>query len=127
MEPIAPALLMALAGGTAGAAGQQLWYSLRDLIRRRPTGSEPHGEDELTALDETSEDTQRAQELSQTLALRAQQDPAFAQALQAWRRQAEALPAIRTGSGDVHNQIPGTVYGTVVQARDINGPLNFGR
>ncbi|MFD7135302.1 hypothetical protein [Streptomyces sp. NPDC059894] len=135
VEPIAPALLMALAGGTAGAAGQQLWASLRALVRARPTSGEgrgtagePRGEEELAALDEASDDAARARELAGTLALRARQDPAFARALETWRHEAEALPELRTGAGDVSNEISGgTFHGTVVQARDINGPLHFGR
>jgi hypothetical protein len=116
MDQIAPELLMALAGGTAGAAGQQIWASLRDLVSRRPSGQSPEGEAELTALGTAADDAQRAG-----------QDPAFAQALATWRRQAEAWDEARTGAGDVHNEITGgTFQGPVVQARDINGPLTFG-
>ncbi|WP_105973053.1 hypothetical protein [Streptomyces geranii] len=127
MDPIAPELLMALAGGTAGAAGQQIWASLRDLVRRRSPVGEPRGEGELTSLGEAADSPTRARELAEVLALRARQDPAFAQALDTWRREAEALDGTRTGSGDVRNEISGgTVQGPVVQARDINGPLHFG-
>lgn len=133
MDPIAPTLLLALAGGTAGAAGQQLWATLRDLVGRRPADGDPVdgdpvGVDELAALDERPDDARRAQALAEVIALRAQQDPAFAQALQSWRGEAETLPGVRTGEGDVHNEVSGgMVQGPVVQARDINGPLNFGR
>ncbi|WP_369171131.1 hypothetical protein AB5J49_26070 [Streptomyces sp. R28] len=127
MDQIAPELLMALAGGTAGAAGQQIWASLRDLVRRRPSGQSPEGEAELTALGTAADDAERARELAQVLAQRAGQDPAFAQALATWRRQAEAWDEARTGAGDVRNEISGgTFQGPVVQARDINGPLTFG-
>ncbi|WP_282703181.1 hypothetical protein [Streptomyces sp. CC219B] len=118
---IAPELLVALASGTAGAAGQQIWASLRSLVRRG-------GEEELTALDSAPDDAERARELAGTLALRATQDPAFAQALEAWRRDAEAWDEGRTGAGDTYNEISGgTFQAPVIQARDINGPLNFGR
>ena len=129
MEPIAPELLMALAGGTASAAGQQIWTSLRDLVRRRPPSGEPLGEGALTALAQASDDTARARELADVLALRARQDPAFGPALQSVRREAEAIEPARSRSGDVHNEISGTatIHGTVVQAGDINGPLNLGR
>ncbi|MEV0172713.1 hypothetical protein AB0I00_16545 [Streptomyces sp. NPDC050803] len=121
---IAPELLMALASGTVGAAGQQIWESLRSLVRRGEGG-----EGELTALDGAADDAERARELAGVLALRASQDPAFAQALEAWRRDAEAAwSEARTGAGDTHNEISGgTFNGPVVQARDINGPMNFGR
>ncbi|GKQ35856.1 hypothetical protein [Streptomyces sp. A012304] len=129
MDPIAPELLMALASGTAGAAGQQIWFALRDLVGRRPDPEgAPDGEGELVALDEAADSMDRARELAGTLAERARQDPAFARALETWRREAEALPELRTGTGEVRNEISGgTFQGAVVQARDINGPLHFGR
>lgn len=118
---------MALAGGTAGAAGQQIWASLRDLVRRRPSGEEPCGEGELTSLADAADSPTRARELADVLALRARQDPDFARALDTWRREAEALEGTSTGAGDVHNEVSGgTIQGPVVQARDINGPLHFG-
>ncbi|MFF1725006.1 hypothetical protein [Streptomyces sviceus] len=126
MNQIAPELLMALAGGTAGAAGQQIWASLRSLVRRRPSGQGASGEDELTALDTAADDADRARELAQVLEERARQDPAFAQALEAWRREAEAWGDARTGAGNVHNTISGgTFQGPVVQARDFSN-IHFG-
>ena len=129
---IAPELLMALASGTLGAAGQQIWESLRRLVGRRPAGEAPSAEAELTALDESADDTERARELANVLALRAAQDPAFAQALDIWRGEAETArdraAARPTGSGDTHNEITGGDFkGPVIQVRDINGPLDFGR
>ncbi|WP_324785159.1 hypothetical protein [Streptomyces sp. H51] len=126
MDPIAPELLMALAGGTAGAAGEQIWTTLRNLVRRRPAHGEPYDESELTALAEAPGSADRAAELADALALRARQDPAFAEALAAWRREAEALEGVGTGAGDVHNEISGGTQGTVVQARDVHGSINFG-
>ncbi|MEU5535664.1 hypothetical protein [Streptomyces sp. NPDC020362] len=126
MEPIAPELLMALASGTAGAAGQQIWTSLRGLVRRR-TDTGPSGEGELTALAAavgSAERAARAERLAQVLAERARQDPAFADALRAWRQ--DALDSARTGSGDVHSEVSGGRQQTVIQARDINGDINLG-
>ncbi|MFF2406920.1 hypothetical protein [Streptomyces sp. NPDC058092] len=126
MDPIAPELLMAFAGGTAGAAGEQIWTSLRNLVRRRPSDGEPYGEGELTALAEAADSAERATALAEVLALRARQDPAFAEALAAWRREAEALEGTRTGAGDVSNVISGGTQSNVVQARDVHGSINFG-
>ncbi|MGW2649220.1 hypothetical protein ACWC2T_30945 [Streptomyces sp. NPDC001393] len=127
MDQIAPELLMALASGTAGAAGEQIWTSLRDLVRRRHSGAEPSGDQrELTALAEAPDSAERAAELAEALARRARQDPAFGQALTAWRQEAEALEGTRTGSGDVHNTISGGTQSTVVQARDVHGSINLG-
>ncbi|MGN9755957.1 hypothetical protein [Streptomyces sp. SD31] len=128
MDPIPPELLMAVAGGTASAAGQQTWTTLRELVTRRSRSGELGGEAELTALTQAANSEQRAHELAEVLALRAGQDPAFAAALDVWRRQAEALePApASTGSGDVNNKADGTVHGNLVQARDIHGSVNFG-
>ncbi|MER5784956.1 hypothetical protein ABT104_25075 [Streptomyces mobaraensis] len=128
MDQIAPELLMALAGGTAGAAGKQAWETLRNLVVRWRPGGEPEEPGEpgaLTALDEAPDDAERAAELAVVLARRARQDPAFAQALADWRREAEALEGTRTGSGDVHNSISDSTVTTAVQARDLNGPLTI--
>jgi hypothetical protein len=127
VDLIAPELLMALAGGTAGAAGEQIWMSLRNLVRRRPADGEPQGEGELVALADAADDAERAAELARTLSLRAQQDPAFAEALAAWRREAEALEGTRTGTGNVGNTVSGGRQDTVIQMRDMHGDMNIGR
>ena len=128
MDLVTPELLLSLAGGTASAAGQQIWTSLRDLVRRRPATGEPRGETELTALAMGREDLERARQLAEALAVRAQQDPAFAQALQEWRHQAEAVGSLHAATGDIHNEISGgEIHGSAVQSRDINGSLHFGR
>lgn len=132
MDPIAPTLFMALAGGTAGAAGQQLWTSLRDLVRRPFAHQEaPGGEGELETFlgtpENSAERDRRARELAEVLTLRARQDPDFAKALTIWQRDAEQATGPRTGTGDVHNENSGgTVHGNLLQARDINGPITFG-
>ncbi|MFB7500531.1 hypothetical protein ACFC09_38630 [Streptomyces sp. NPDC056161] len=124
--PIAPELLMALASGTAGAAGEQIWTSLRNLVRRRLSDQAPYDEGELTALAEAPDSTERATELAEALALRARQDPAFAEALAVWRREAEALEGTRTGAGDVRNVVSGGTQSTVIQTRDVHGSINLG-
>lgn len=125
MEPIAVELLMALAGGSAGAAGQQAWQTLHRLVMRRQAEgeSEPPAVRELTAFAENPDSVERARELAEALLLRAQHDPVFAQALAAWKREAEST---HTSSGDVHNEISGsTAHGTVIMGRDIHGTITF--
>ncbi|WP_328425331.1 hypothetical protein [Streptomyces sp. NBC_00443] len=126
MDPVTPELLMAVAGGAASAAGQQIWTRLRELVARRSSDAEPGGEAELTALAQATNSQQRAHELAEVLALRARQDPDFAAALDVWRGQAETLKPTSTGSGDVNNRSDGTVHGNLVQTRDIHGSVHFG-
>ncbi|WP_234383192.1 hypothetical protein [Streptomyces dysideae] len=117
---------MALASGTAGAAGQQIWASLRDLVARRRRGEAAGDEGELEVPAEPPRSEERAHQLAEVLNERAEQDPDFARALDIWRRRASAEAGIRTGPGEVRNVISGGTQSTVVQARDINGPLTFG-
>ncbi|MDT0615906.1 hypothetical protein [Streptomyces lancefieldiae] len=131
MDAIAADLLMALAGGTAGAAGQQAWTSLRDLVRRRTIPDTvrapeeiPSGEDEFAALDEQAESVERARALARVLALRATYDDAFREDLAAWRSAAEDT-AVRTGAGDVDNRITGGRQGAVIMGRDFHSPVTF--
>ncbi|MGI5340797.1 hypothetical protein ACQEVS_27060 [Streptomyces sp. CA-181903] len=125
MDQIAPELLMTLAGGAAGAAGRQAWETLRSLVVRRRPGGEPEEDGELTALADAPDDAERAAELAEALALRARQDPAFAQALADWRREAEALETGRTGSGNVSNSFSNSTVTTAVQTRDLNGSFTI--
>ena len=128
METIAVELLMAFAGSTASAAGQQAWQSLRGLVMR---GSEDReeagGRRELAALDEEPESMDCARALAHALAVRAGHEREFGQRLRAWLRE-EAEPAWdgRTGAGDVHSEVSGTVHGPVLMGRDFNGTINFG-
>ncbi|WP_217145676.1 hypothetical protein [Streptomyces sp. AC627_RSS907] len=132
MEVIAADLLMALAGGTAGAAGQQAWMALRDLVRRRgsrdamPGAPEdvPSGEVEFASLAEQAGSAERARALARVLALRASYDDAFREDLAAWRGTAEDTVA-RTAAGDVDNRITGGRQGTVIMGRDFHGPITF--
>ncbi|MET9777840.1 hypothetical protein ABZ023_26900 [Streptomyces sp. NPDC006367] len=127
-------LLMALASGTAGAAGQNLWERLRTLAQRpparQPDAAQADGEpavDELAvALDEDASDEQRAARLAEGLALRARQDPAFAEALTLWRREAEQLSAVAAGKGTQHQEISGGTQHNVVFTRDVHGSVNLG-
>ena len=124
MDPVSVGLLAALAGGIGGEVGRQSWASLSALVRRPFTRSDIRsGEDELAALEENPGDTDRARALGMVLTARADADTAFRTALESWVEQARL---IRTGDGEVHNEISGGAqYGPVVQARDISGGLTF--
>ncbi|MEV0254896.1 hypothetical protein AB0H82_11625 [Streptomyces sp. NPDC050732] len=63
-------------------------------------------------------DPARAQELSTALPVRAAVDADFRPGLQRWHEQAEL---VRTGDGEVHNEIKGgTFHGPAVQGRDFS-------
>ncbi|MEV7018185.1 hypothetical protein C1708_07800 [Streptomyces sp. DH-12] len=134
MEPVAAELLMALASGTAGAAGQNLWERLRSLAQRSPAREPDAGQGDgeaavgelVTALDEDASDEERAARLAEGLALRARQDPAFAEALALWRREAEQLPGASSGGGAQHQEISGGTQHNVVFTRDVHGSINLG-
>ncbi|MFF2009839.1 hypothetical protein ACFVWY_12290 [Streptomyces sp. NPDC058195] len=117
---MAAELLMALASGTAGAAGQSLWERLRALVRRQ-AAADAVGEGELAAFAEDTADGARARALAGALALRADQDPAFAQALALWRQEAERVH----GGGDTRQEISGGTQHNVVFTRDVHGPINL--
>lgn len=130
---------MALASGTAGAAGQNLWERLRTLAQRsparqpdaaQPDGTQADGEpavgELVVALGEDASDEQRATRLAEGLALRARQDPAFAEALALWQREAEQLSAGSTDGGTQHQEISGGTQHNVVFTRDVRGSINLG-
>ncbi|PTH87553.1 hypothetical protein C9J60_11480 [Streptomyces sp. A244] len=121
MEPITAGLLVALASGTAGAAGEQIWASLRELVTRRGSRA---GEEEPAVPAEPPRTEERAGRLAALLNDRAGQDPDFAAALEIWRRRADA--EVSSPSGDVHNEISGGTQTTVIQGRDIHGDITIG-
>jgi hypothetical protein len=108
------AVLMRVAEGVGGEAGQAAWAGLSSLARRA-LGREPA---RPPATDEAG-----ARELAAELLERARRDPEFATELRAWFAEAE-----RVGGGNVENVISGDaqVQGPVVQARDIHGSISFG-
>lgn len=125
---------MALASGTAGAAGQNLWERLRALVQRSPAqqpdatqgNGEPAVGEFVVALDEDASDEQRAARLAEALALRARQDPAFAEALALWQREAEQLSVASAGGDTQHQEISGGTQHSVVFTRDVHGSINLG-
>ncbi|MFD4789322.1 hypothetical protein ACFWN1_20145 [Streptomyces sp. NPDC058459] len=126
MDAISAELLVALATGAAGEAGQQLWISLSAMVRRRarpediePGAVEPAtGEAELLHLSAASHDIERARSLSSAVRRRAEHDLRFRADVALWQRQAQAL---RREDGMVSNVVSGTQRGPVVQGRDFFG------
>jgi hypothetical protein len=127
VDPVSVGLLAALAGGAGGEVGRQAWAGLSSLVRRPFQRSQEaagrsavsSGEAELTRLEHAPADPARAQALSTALAVRAAVDADFQTRLQQWHEQARLM---RTGDGDVHNEISGgTFYGSPVQGRDFSG------
>ena len=128
MDPISAELLMAVAGGVGGAAGQQAWNALGALVKRPFRRDPGHGGETpttgLAALKRDPGDVNAAIRLAALLAARAEADAMFRTDLEAWAATVrEIYPA--TGDGDVHNAISGGVFHQpVIQARDI-GKLTF--
>ncbi|WP_078662823.1 hypothetical protein [Streptomyces bicolor] len=127
MDPVSVGLLAALAGGAGGEVGRQAWAGLSALLRRPfQHGQETaggsavsSGEAELVRLEHAPADPARAQALSTALAVRAAVDADFQVGLQRWHEQAKL---VRTGDGEVHNEISGgTFHGPAVQGRDFSG------
>lgn len=120
MDPVSVGMLAAIAGGAGGELGRQAWVALSELVRRpssRRAEALASGEAELVALREAPGEPALAQALSGVLVARAAVDPEFSAALDAWRRQCQAL-----FEGSVTNTISGgTQYGPVVQGRDFSG------
>jgi hypothetical protein len=129
MDPISAELLMAVAGGVGGAAGQQAWNTLGALVKRSFRREPGHGGKtptaDLAALQRDPGDVNAAIRLAVLMVARAEADAVFRTDLETWAATVrETYPA--TGSGDVHNVIAGGVFHqSVIQARDI-GKLTYG-
>jgi len=133
MDPITVgAVLLAITTGVSEALGSQLWEGVVSLVRRplasrRNSGGElpavQSGEAELAALQQSSGDQQKAVALAHVLLARANDDPAFENALLEWWDQARPVREI---TGNVANTISGGVqHGPVLQGRDFNN-VTFG-
>ena len=123
--------LLAVITGTSEALSGQLWKQIISLIHRprqhETSGDNQRtvspGEPELTALQQSPHDQQKAIALAEVLVARARGDVSFERALHAWWVRAEPF---RAGVGSVTNIISGgTQYGPVVQGQKF-GSLTFG-
>ena len=129
MDPVSVGLLAALANGSGGEIGRQAWATLSALVRRpfrrgrQDTQGAPvvsSGEAELVELERAPADSGRAQALSTALAVRVGVDADFRTNLEQWHEQARL---VRTGDGEVHNEISGGTFngGPIQQGRDFSG------
>jgi hypothetical protein len=113
VDPLsAAALTVVLKGVLDGATektGASALTSLVNLLRR-------HGRrDELTAVP--------AEVTAQRLADAARADQRLAGDLRTWVEENRGIAV----DGSTRNRIDGTVHGPVVQGRDFEGPITFGR
>ena len=126
------AALLAVVTGVSEALGGRLWEGMVSLVRRPSRGKGDgsgvtadarSGEAELLALQASPADQGKAVALAQMLVARADADPGFDRALQAWWE--EAAP-VRERAGIVVNTVSGgTQQGPVLQGRDFTN-LTFG-
>lgn len=142
MEPVITAQMLAGAltkalDAAAGEAGRRGWAALVELIKRRRAARSQSADDRAQGSDDQAEGAgdqgQEAVEaphsasevgrLADWLAAQAEGDPQFARELLDWHK---TVITIVSGQGDANNSVSGTVSGSVVQARDISGPITFG-
>lgn len=114
-EPLLTAIATALARKATG--------SLYDLVKGWFAG-QPAAEAALAAAAGAAPDSAEVLALSQELQHAADTDPEFAAQLQtAWQQTTVHQQA---DQGGVFNSIGGDVSGPAVQARDVQGGINFG-
>jgi hypothetical protein len=109
-DPILVSIAAALAAKSAG--------SLFDLVKQRFTGRK-EAEAALDTADGAPSGSAAVAQLATHLAAEESKDPAFgAELRQTWGQ-------VNASRGGVVNQVTGNVSGKVVQARDIDGDINF--
>jgi hypothetical protein len=123
VDPVSVSALVALLSkifdGMAGRTGEQLWDSLTTLVRR-VFGRRSTSVEAVKRLGERPGDRDAIRALAEALAADAARDPQAGAQLRHW-----AVAAERTISDSTYNTVSGTVYGNVIQARDIHGDINL--
>ncbi|MBS2533647.1 hypothetical protein KGQ20_12785 [Catenulispora sp. NF23] len=119
-QMLAGALSKAL-DAAGGEAGRRSLAGLAWIVGKWKTRSGGEAGEALPALDSPLQPEQ-VPGLAQALAAAAAADPTLAAELADWHR---AAVVTVTGAGDVTGTVSGTVDGSVVQARDIAGPVTF--
>ncbi|WP_331758618.1 hypothetical protein OG225_40915 (plasmid) [Nocardia sp. NBC_01377] len=110
VEPALIAIASALAGRAAA--------SLYELVRAR-FADDSEDTAALEAADGAEPGSAPVERLAEVLRRTEQSDPQFAAQLRGeWAK-------VGGGDGDINNQISGTVSGNALQARDIQGGINF--
>jgi hypothetical protein len=109
----------AAANSAASEAGRQAWESLLTLWRRfRGT--------QAVELVEDPGDPEQVQALTGRVIEEHRRNSAFASELTQWAQRFSLT--VENDRSSSHNTVSGNaqVNGTVIQARDISGPINFG-
>jgi hypothetical protein len=116
------AVLSKISSTVGEEAGRQLWQSLSAVVRR-VFQRRSKAQEALDAFVDQPGDPAKTKELAEALAAEAQRNPTVEAELRRWLRTAD-----RTLGHDssVHNTISGTVHGTVIQSRDIEGDIRLG-
>jgi hypothetical protein len=107
--------------GVGGEAGQRSLAALAWIVGKWKGRSGGEFGTMVPALDSSLAPEQIAG-LARILAAAAAADAALAAELADWRR---GTVITVTGAGDVSSTVSGTVDGSIVQARDISGPITF--
>ncbi|MEU5690309.1 hypothetical protein [Actinosynnema sp. NPDC020468] len=104
----------------AAALSSRAVAGLYDLVRTRFAGDQ-EATAALAAVEGARPDSPQVRALGQALADAERDDPGFASALRHEYHRTRV-----DQHGEVNNSVSGTVHGTVVQARDIQGGISFG-
>lgn len=111
-------MLIAIASTLATKAAGSLFDLVKTKLAQR-------GGKDVAVLDAAvaaGPESAEATELAEVLDTAQQEDPEFAEQL---REEYRVVISIQTGRGNITQTISGNVSGNVVQARDIQGGINF--
>jgi hypothetical protein len=114
------AVLVEIAAALAAKAAESLYDFVKDRFKGRKKALAV-----LEAADGTAPESSQVLSLAGELQTVGDHDPAFAEQLLAlWATLQSGATAAE--AGPVTNSVSGTVHGSVVQARDIQGNITFG-
>ncbi|CAL9425970.1 Regulatory protein AfsR [Streptomyces sp. enrichment culture] len=123
MKALSPALLAALAAGSRGNSGSQLWAELELLVGPERSQSLDGVAQELEPLRDAPSDLKSAHTLAAALNKWADRDPAFARALDAWAQRAQRWLAGPGSEASIGNRMNGgVVNGILIQSGAVIAP-----